>query len=187
MPTERRVNVLPLIILSVLVCAAGAAVGAFFGNLASLMYGGFYIPSPGSPPPPSPDHEIIVQVAIWWGAATGLLAGIVWCRIMIRETIRGLVNSPASRGAWLGVRVGVLSALLLHAGLIIAWLILWPGKLDTDNLYDHAYSGFMNTLVGVLFGTVAGFIVGMLCGAAWLLAMRLANVGDRSVHPESGE
>jgi hypothetical protein len=131
-------------LLVTLVLLAGACVASFFGLLASLMYG---IPE---------QHDQFEKVGPWWGAATGLIAGVVWCAVMLRGSRR---RGFVAAGALTGLGVGVLSTVLLHAVLIARADRVEP----------------MVPLVGLGCGIVAGVIVGAICGAICRTALSPAE------------
>jgi len=115
------------------VCLAGALAGGFFGNLGALLY--------GWPP-------ITLSIGGWWGVFTGLVAGLVWCRVMFAAVRRDPSMRLRRSGAWIGMWVGVLSTVLLHALLI---------GLDPEH-------DFMPMIIGLPFGIIVGAGVGALCG-----------------------
>jgi hypothetical protein len=137
------------------VSLAGALAGGCFGNLGATLYAfrggiGYGVPA------------TILGIGLWWGVVTGLIAALVWCRMMFA----GLQRNPSlrrwRRGAWIGMWVGVLSTVLLHALLI---------GLHPQHPVDPV-------LVGLPFGVVVGAGVGALCGRLCKIAP--AENGDKS-------
>jgi hypothetical protein len=128
------------VILTVVVLIAAAATAWLFGAMAGAMYG---VQVSYSRVEFNRPLELIGQ---WWGACTGLLAGMVWCRFVLHPSRR---DRLVSAGAWTGLMVGVLSTVLLHAVLMAV-----SERVDAFPL-----------VVGLVFGVVAGLLVGAICGA----------------------
>lgn len=128
------------------VCFAAAIAGGLFGTWASMWYR-MSFGRPGSASPDGPSAAL----GLWWGAITGVIAGIVWCRVMVRAVGRDPAVLLTGRGARLGAWVGILSTVLLHAVLIIA-----AGRLQ-----------FSWLLFGLPFGIIVGAVVGAVCGRIW--------------------
>lgn len=89
-----------------------------------------------------------------WGAVTGVIAAVVWCAVAFRSVRKGHARA-AEFGALLGAAVGVLSTILLHAGLIGVLLYF-----DEFELWM-----FLVPAIGLPFGVVGGLILGALSGA----------------------
>lgn len=136
------------IILTIVVCAAGTLVGAFFGLLGGVPYAG-------------PDIKVPL-IGHWIGGAAGLLAGIVWCAVMTRMTAGGLRRGVVRAGFWLGIAAGVVATLILHVGLMMAaghWTYVGIG-------------------IGLPCGVVAGAVTGLICGAIWAGVASRADRGS---------
>lgn len=124
------------------VCIVAAFVAGLMGAWASDLYRSFGRADP-----------LVVRLGpfgLFWGAATGVLAGIIWCRVMIwLATFKG-GDSLGGTGAILGIGVGLLSAVLLHGGLMLltSQQQLWPMG------------------IGLAFAIPVGAIVGAVCGGA---------------------
>lgn len=150
MATPNQVRPAPLIIFLLFVCAAGAVTGGFFGLLAALLYLAVS------------DHSLVSVVRSDYaglvGAGSGLVAALLWCRIMIPRSIASYRAGLPSGGTRFGILAGVVSATLLHVGLMY--------------LADRVQIGSL--LVGVIFGVVVGAMVGALCGALCRRAVRAA-------------
>lgn len=153
------------IVLGIFVCVVATLLSGVLGSLASLLYGGFF-----GYPEPSPEEiatsNLVHAVGGWGGLGAGLLAGVVWCQMMFRRVRRGQTKQLISSGSWLGVVVGILATVLLHAGLMVA----------------SARPDFFNLIVGLIFGIPAGAILGVICGA---ICQRIAS--SEVATPKAGE
>lgn len=119
-----------------LVCIAGAVAGAVCGWLARLeLYGvgGWE------------------GLGLLWGAATGLLAAIIWCHTMLGACRRDPPVQPVRYGTGLGLAVGVLAGVLLHVGLMIG-----TGEIAIEAKVAGLASG-------VLVGALVGFVCCCVC------------------------
>ena len=154
--------------LGVFVAIAAAGLAGFLGAWASLLYGAMEL-SEGRNPDAHAAAQLVTTVGIWSGAGAGLIAAAIWCRSMFRAVARGARERLMGRGARLGLLVGVLATVLLHAGLIVASLAC--------KLVDVADIPFA-LAIGLLFGLVAGLILGAVCGSMCQgLAKPLAEPG----------
>ncbi|MFB3890673.1 MAG: hypothetical protein ACE15C_01480 [Phycisphaerae bacterium] len=149
-----RHSMWPLTILGVFVCFAGTLTGAFFGMLATAIYD-------------APDGRALglAHFGGLIGGLLGLAAGLVWCRLMFRASLRLVSQGRAGvvmvLGLGWGTAVGSASALCVHVGL---WAFL--GQVRANGL-----------LAALVFGAPAGVVVGLVCGglcalAAWLAVRR---------------
>jgi hypothetical protein len=121
------------------VCLFGAAVGALFGSFA-------------------------YPVGTAFGALGGVLAGILWTRVMVRRARAGCGRRRLiSAGTKWGIVVGLIATAVLHGGLIVYWL----GRLGTPA--GHFESGLdiypFALVIGVICAVPAGAITGAICGA----------------------
>lgn len=132
----------PFIVAGVFVCAAGAGAGGFFGALASLLYG------------------MEDSLGLWLGIAGGLLAGVVWCRVMSRAARRYRGGSSGlgmvGWGALWGIIVGLIATVIVHGGLMIA---------DSANYTTGTLEAF--AIWGLSFGIGAGAGTGLVCALVW--------------------
>ncbi len=139
-PALRRVL---LAQVAVVVCLVGAAAAWVFGFLACVLYGlEAEVTGYGA-------GANLMPVSLWWGPATGLIAGIVWCGVMFPRVTRHPQAQVVRVGAWVGLGVGALSAALLHGGLMLV-----AGGWFTWGM-----------LAGLGFGMPVGLIAGAVCGA----------------------
>ena len=143
-------NRTPVILLVVLVLVAGAAIAWFFGLFAGVGY------AMGSGFRDDSSNKLISLIGQGWGAFTGLLAGAIWCWVVIPRGIRSRGKGLGRAGAVAGLGVGILSTLLLHFVLTIA----------SDNSHPSVW------LIGLGCGVVAGLVLGAVCGLLCGVALR---------------
>jgi hypothetical protein len=150
-------NRAPIILLIAFVLVAGAATAWFFGWIAGENYATqdnghtFSVPRP------------VVMIGEGWGAVTGLMAGAIWCRVMVPKALRAPQSRWAGAGALAGLAVGLLSTILLHAVLIAV-------SAQTDQRILTIVP-----TVGLICGVVAGLVVGAICGGLCGVAARRAR------------
>jgi hypothetical protein len=148
-----------LVVFSVVVCIASGLMALVFGTLASIPYSGRI----GEHTRSAVHGGIsMVEAGMAFGGSSGVLAGVLWCGVMVFRVLPGgggrrLVN----HGALWGVVVGVLSTCILHLGLKMMVAPNVPGHL----------------LAGMGYGVPAGLILGWACGEA------LKEVTRRSMPP----
>ena len=159
-----RIQLGPLIGLTVLVCAAGALVAGLFGIAAGQMYVQGDANLWGDPAPG------IIALGGRWGAVTGVLAGLFWTGVMVAFARRCADNRLHRIGALAGLAAGVLSTLLLHAALMY-------------RTGDHEWS---NLQVGLFCGIPDGLLVGAIFGKAWGGILRRTQEDARGVTREGG-
>ena len=132
-------------LLRVLVCGAAALVGGFFGLAASGTYSGF-------------GGAARHTAGILLGGCGGVLAGVVWCRVMVPRARRTWRTGGGGKlvigGLIWGIYVGLGCTVLLHAGLMIVAWRFEPALLA----------------LCLPFGAVAGLLTGLLCGVLTLIA-----------------
>jgi len=136
--------------LIVLVCGAGAIVGSLFGLLAAL---GYQLNRMVTLLPELPRIWTVGGVS---GGLGGLLAGIIWCGVMIPRAIHGRHQRLVLSGTWCGILVGLLCTAILHVALVFT-----AGRFDPP-LY------VMGAILGVLAGAATGAICGRACKAVLL-------------------
>lgn len=126
------------------VCLASAGVGSFFG----LFWG-------------------IGGIAC--GALGGIVAGVLWSYWMSRR-LRGPHAGLLGMAVVMGVAVGLLATVIMHAGLL-ASQALWqwyPENVDLSFVPGDADYWIVATRIGIPCGLVAGAILGLACGAICL-------------------
>jgi hypothetical protein len=165
MPAGRRLNRRPLILLCIVVCIAGAAVAFVCGAFANILYWPSLKHNPDAATQAA--RASLSRIVTWWNPATGLLAGIIWCIVMIRRARQQGPTRLGAGGAVVGLMVGSLSAVLVHLGL--GW---GAGKLSVEGI-----------MIGLVCGVIAGAILGGICGVLCRAAVKRAS-GDAS--PPSG-
>lgn len=153
----------PIGVFICVVLALGAGTAGFFGLLAGHMYG-------------FPDRsglEVFGPVGGVWGAITGLIAAGIWCWRMIAKARRPAAAGLAWHGALLGLGVGVLATVLLHAVL----------------MYFSGRPNAILPLIGLLFGVVNGLVVGAICGALlrWFVPVATSPVTPDGVDGSGAE
>jgi len=164
--------------LTVLVCLSATALAGFLGFYASFLYGGLSIGGSRDPAVATVAAFTRVYGALW-GAVTGLMAGLIWCRSMYREVAHAETVRFGAAGAWLGLKVGALSTVLLHVGLVLA-----GGHLM---LLDRLPALPFGLALGLVFGIPAGSILGAICGCAYRAAIVRRSGADEdhaSEHPD---
>jgi len=160
MTTENRKW--PLVVLTVFVVIAGAAVGGFFGLLASVLYG-LSEAGPGLVP-------ILAPIL---GGTSGAGAGILWSWLMGRLSPQASGGRIVLVGIGWGVVVGSLATVWLHSGLMIA-----SGRLNGYPIMAVPF-----------YGVPAGFATGLVCGflrwgvVAW---MRRKAQAESAATPNDG-
>lgn len=132
-----------LVLFTCIVLVLGAGTAWFFGSVAGSGYGFEITPLTVS------QNRVPAEVGQWWGAFTGLVAGVIWCRLLIPTALRSSGGGLAGAGALAGLCVGLLSTVLLHAVLMFVSSRSEPIVLG----------------IGLACGMVAGPVVGAICGA----------------------
>ncbi|MHC4562156.1 MAG: hypothetical protein ACYS8X_05210 [Planctomycetota bacterium] len=145
------------------VAIAGMLVGGGFGALAGLFV------SQGSP--------LVVLLGIGLGAAGGLLAGLLWGRLILppRALHRSRTRSNLIcllGGPFAGILVGWMATTILWLGLSF----VPPPPADPEHGPDVV--GMMLGAM-IIFGTPAGAVTGLVCGIAAAIAMPRRD-SDRS-------
>jgi len=130
-------------VFTCVVLVLGTATAWFFGMIAGAAYGMVLGARTVS------HISIVGLIGQWWGAFTGLVAGAIWCRLLIPRALRSSEGGLAGAGALVGLCVGLLSTVLLHAVL----------------MFVSSRSEPMVLGIGLACGMVAGPIVGAICGA----------------------
>lgn len=98
-----------LVILVIVSAVAGVVAGAL-GSAASLFYGWYSGISL---------RLLYDEFGMYWGAFTGIVAAIFWCRMMDRRVRKHGDYRVVVYGGLAGIMAGVISTTLLHAGLIV--------------------------------------------------------------------
>ncbi len=164
MSTAPRTQRNPLATPTAVIRVAAIGLAAFMGLVASGLYGG---------------HEerpvtllflrveLTATIGTVWGALTGLIAATLWCRGVFRAVARGQHERLIGRGAVLGGGAGLLSAILLHLGLVVTTLIRHglPPELNSETLVIAAIGIPMIFTLGGVCGIIPGLILGALGGA----------------------
>lgn len=153
-------NRIALVLFVMAVVVAGVVTAWFFGALAgSTLQIGFN----------DGPSNFVFAVGQWWGAFTGLIAGIVWCSLVVPRAVRSAGRGIGQAGAATGACVGLLSTVLLHGGLAIA--------VGTFNLFI--------LLVGLACGAGSGALVGAVCG--WACGRLVQRESATEQTPEKAE
>ncbi|HVP12401.1 MAG TPA: hypothetical protein VMV94_14590 [Phycisphaerae bacterium] len=103
--------------------------------------------------------EGLVGFGFCWGAVTGVIAGIIWSCVMITLATPKRREKLARIGALIGIAVGVISAALLHAGLM-----LLTGERETWLMR-----------LGIALAIPIGAVVGGISGGAYRSAFAVAD------------
>ena len=117
----------PMVLL-ITVCVAGGCVGALFG-------------------------AIMLSLGTVLGGLGGVVAGLLWTRIMLRRARAGYGRGQlVFAGTGWGIVVGLLATAILHGGAFI--------------LYARSESSeiFIILLVAVVCAVIGGAITGAICG-----------------------
>jgi len=139
---------------AILVALAGAAVGGFFGHAAGVMYGAYAAGDDGA------SVWYIGYLGLLLGAASGAGVGLAWWLLMRRLLGRASGLKVIAAGAGLGLAAGIVSTLILHAGLVGV-----SGRWTDLNWLPVV------GLCVVLLGAPAGLVTGLVCGiVAWAAA-----------------
>ena len=141
---------------AILVALAGAAVGGFFGHAAGVMYGAYAAGDDGA------SVWYIGYLGLLLGAASGAGVGLAWWLLMRRLLGRASGLKVIAAGAGLGLAAGVVSTVILHAGLGVSWTT--PVGLS----YWELEWLFNVCLSAAVLGAPAGLVTGLVCGlVAW--------------------
>ena len=152
---------------AILVALAGAAVGGFFGEAASAMYG---VHDPGADGA-SVRHLVYLGLAL--GAASGAGVGAAWWLLMRRLVGRASGLKIIAAGAGLGLAAGIASTVFLHAGLAGV----------SDRWTDLNWLPVVG-LCAALLGAPAGLVTGLVCGIVAWAAAAIARRVRASAAPE---
>lgn len=155
METHVRIRRMPLVIIAVAVCLASVVVGWFFGGLAAIGYvlhGSTMLDLKV----PSQQMRGVGPLA---GVVGGLLAGLLWCCVIVRRVVRRRSDeSLVLAGCIWGVLVGVLTTVEVHATLFwVARMVSWPVPRSDVRWFLG---------IGLVCGAVAGGLLGLASGAA---------------------
>jgi len=135
--------------LAILVALAGAAVGGFFGSVAGTwMYPGPELAETGEFHFSQP-HTTAGMVL---GAGSGVAVAVGWSLLMRRMLVRAALWKIVFAGTGLGAAAGVVSTVVLHAGLMIVSHILPLAEALTAVLFFGAPAG---VAVGLAVSLVA--------------------------------
>jgi hypothetical protein len=126
--------------LTAKVCLLGAIVGGFFGSFAYPM-------------------------GTCLGALGGLVAGVLWTRLMLRRTGPGQSRTRiVGAGVGWGVVVGLVATVILHGGIIsYAFVVYGQGtrEVHSDSTIE-VYPAIL--LIAFACAVLGGTITGGLCG-----------------------
>ncbi|HOW71478.1 MAG TPA: hypothetical protein PKY77_12815 [Phycisphaerae bacterium] len=148
------------VIFRVAVCLVSLLIGAFSGFLA----GAGYLIWHGETPGMRASVQILLATGSGTGGIGGVLAGLIWCRVMFRKVLSGVSGGKLimAGGKW-GLLVGVATTVTLHVVLLMTLIgvALLPAAADVMLLI----------VIGLACGVVAGGIFGLLSGAVcgWLV------------------
>ena len=151
----------PYKILTIVVCLAAAAVGAFFG----MWYAHQAITLPVlynmMEDPNELGSQLVATAApsrnvTFIGALGGLLVGLFWSYMMLRHARKG--NVGVGKGVLWGIAAGVIATVFLHR----------VGHLAVAAAIPDESGDWLSLLVpGLVFGVIAGAINGYICGSVW--------------------
>ncbi len=126
---------LPPGVLRIIVCVAGTCVGAFFGSF-----------------------EYPLGTVL--GGLGGLIAGLLWPWIMLRQARAGCSRGQLVRaGTVWGVVVGLLATAILWGGLIALQVAQMEGTSGSVSVHPGI------VLFAAVCAVVGGAITGAVCGA----------------------
>jgi len=139
----------PFVILGLAVCAASTVWSMLMGELAGSGYGTLSEDRMHWLAGPS-------ELGGRLGGASGLAAGVIWCVLMYRRSVRWLRGPVGSTrlvllGVLWGVAVGLGAAALLHAGLMLA-----VGEYRSNLV-----------TAGAFYAVPSGLALGLVSGAVW--------------------
>lgn len=152
MASPRPVRIKLLTLVCVVVCIVATSLGWIGGALGSYLY--------------AHDLVLIVTPGIggWVGACSALIAAIVWCWVILPLSLQQVTGLRSVAGL-AGLGTGVLGAVLLHGGLMIA-----ASEVQMKAL-----------AVGLGMTSPAGLILGLLGGHL----CRMAVTTERAYRPEA--
>lgn len=152
MASPRPIRIRYLATICVAVCIASAGLGWTAGVLGRLLYGNILVA-----------HAFIFviphEVAGGFGACSGVLAGMIWCRLIVPLSLRQLAGLRSVAGL-AGLGAGAFAAALLHL-----MLMLVEGEMRLNAL-----------AVGLGMGAPAGMMLGVIGGHL----CRIAVTTDRA-------
>jgi hypothetical protein len=145
--------------LAVVVALAGAVVGGFFGSAAGMwLYGGPQLTETGE----LHFSGLRITVGMVLGAGSGVAVAVGWSLLMRYLSVRASGLTIIAVGAGLGLAAGVVSTVILHAGLGVSWTT--PVGLS----YWELEWLFNVCLSAAVLGAPAGLVTGLVCGlVAW--------------------
>lgn len=172
MPANHPIRRRPVAILVAVVCVVAMAVSAFLGGAAGSGYAfsnaimlDSFMWSASSHDSTAfarllRTHDVFEDLGAIAGGGGGLVAGILWCSVVVRLAIRRPGANAALHGCWMGVVASLLATAMLHVPLAYA--------------AEYAAGNPQTTIIGigVACGVVAGAVVGAICGTVcrWTVA-----------------
>ncbi len=140
MSSPRPVRIRLLILVCIAVCAVATVLGWVAGGLGTYLYDQIFV-----------EHELLEvipeSIGNRVGAASGFLAGLLWCRLVVPISLRQ-VAGIRSLGGLAGLGAGVFGATLLHLTLMFT-----QGDFHVNPL---AVGLGMAAPVGLVLGVLAG-------------------------------
>lgn len=152
MASPRPVRIKLLTLVCAVVCIVATSLGWIAGALGSYLY--------------AHDLVLIVTPGIggWVGACSALIAAMVWCWVILPLSLQQVAGLRSVAGLT-GLGAGVLGAVLLHGGLMIA-----ASEVQMKAL-----------AVGLGMTAPAGLILGLLGGHL----CRMAVTTERAYRPDA--
>lgn len=145
--SPRPVRIRLLSFVCVVVCALSGCLGWVSGVMGTYLYGSEIV-----------DHDFTFsvpkQVGGWFGLCSALIAGILWCRVILPMSLENVMGLRSMAGL-IGLGAGVLQAILLHGVMMVTEGQLRPNALA----------------VGLGMAAPAGLVVGFICGHLCRLAV----------------
>jgi len=150
-------TVVPVIVGSLLL---GGCFGTVAGDLYAFQWYRLWMLTEG------PYQFTVPPLGAWGsllGIASGLLVSLLWCRTIVARSRCPKQSSLIRIGALLGMLAGVISAVVLHAGLII--VLAYDPMRPKKELFDPGI-----LVIGLACGIISGLLLGAYGGRRFTLA-----------------
>jgi hypothetical protein len=156
MASPRPIRIRYLAFICIAACIVAGSLGCTAGVFGRLLYGNILVAR-------NFVSVIPTEVGGGFGILSGLLAGLLWCRLVVPLSLRQVTGLRSAAGL-AGLGAGAFAAVLLHS-----MLMLVERELRLNAL-----------AVGLGMATPAGLILGMIGGQL----CRMAVTTERAFRPE---
>jgi hypothetical protein len=141
-------NVLAVGPVTIFTCLLATAAGALLGYPAAFLY--------------APESDMVLTAGPVLAGAGGLLAGVLWCRVLYRRTpaCGRRLGRLLVVGAAAGAAIGAATAMILSGALV-----LLAGTREVEGI-------LIGQLIALIAGALAGAVLGLLCATTWRKALK---------------